>query len=122
MRKYLLLTVALTSGCASLATPDDWTKADNRRQIAYFSALAADAVTTARIHQRPGLKEDSPIARVFIGKHPEPAETYIAAALLGLGHYWLVRRMKPERRKLLQSLTIAGHSLAARQNCDNGLC
>lgn len=110
------------SGCASLQPPADWTAADTRRQLAYSAALAADAITTGRIHDHPNLVEGSPIARMFLGKRPEPAETYVAAALLGLGHYWLSRRMKPERRKIFQYFAFGAHTLATRQNCDNGLC
>ena len=122
MKTLAVLAAVMLCGCASFKPPENWTKADTRRQIAYSSILALDAATTARMHERPGLKEGSSMARIFIGKHPEPTEVYVASALLGVAHYWLMRRMKPERRRILQWFTIAAHAQAVRQNCNNQLC
>lgn len=121
-RYHLLLPVLFLSGCASFAPPKNWTKADTRRQIAYSTLLAFDATTTARIGERPDLIEGNPVTRAVIGSRPEPTETYAAAALLGLANYWIARRMKPERRRILHFAGIGTHVHAVRQNCDNQLC
>lgn len=122
MRKCLALVAALLCGCASFQKPDDWTTADTGRQIAYFSTLAADAATTTRIADHPGLEEGSPIARSLLGPQPDSTETYAAAVLLGLAHYWIGRRMKPNVRRVWQYVGITVHTQAVSQNCDNGLC
>ena len=117
----LALMLAAT-GCASLQAPENWSAADTRRQIIYGAALALDAATTSRIHEHPGMEERWPVARAVLGPQPDPTETYVVSALMGFAHYWIARRMKPERRRIFQYFAIGSHAAAVRQNCDSELC
>lgn len=120
MRWLAIIGVLLFAGCSSQPR-DDWTSADTRREMLYAVALAADTATTTRIHRHP-VSEAGLIPRAILGPKPDPTETIIASALVGLGHYWIARRLKLKHRKLWQYLPAGAHAVATSINCDNGLC
>lgn len=109
-------------GCAALAPPDDWTPRDTATEIAFQVVNAYDAHTTQRIHETPGLDEVSPLTRAVIGEDPEPSDTAIYFATVGLSHYLIARMLPKKWRPWFQGGTTALTLEAIKRNCDNGLC
>jgi hypothetical protein len=122
-RRLGLAVIALSmQACAMLQPPDDWSRRDTALEIAYQSINAADAVTTARIQNHPGLVEVNPIPRALLGPNPGTSETAVYFATVGLSH-WLISRALPKKwRTWFQAGTVAYSGDAVRTNCKNGLC
>jgi len=93
----LLLTLPIPSGAA------EWTPADTKREIAWQAIHVLDWGQTRYIVKHP----DEFFERNFIlGEHPSVGEVNTYFVLTGALHYWLMRRVEPETRKLLQWVTI----------------
>jgi len=81
----------------------EWSPADTKREIAWQAIHALDWGQTRYIAKHP----DEFSERNFIlGDHPSVGQVNTYFVLTGALHYWLMRRVEPETRKLLQWVTI----------------
>jgi hypothetical protein len=117
-----LTLAALVVGCSSFEPRDDWSSKDSARMMGLYAAIAADTVTTQRIQYRSDLIEGGRLASVVIGERPNTAETILYMAVMAYGYRALAKRLPPKWRRVIQWHGIADHSIATKENCDNGLC
>jgi len=81
----------------------EWTPADTKREAIWLGIHAVDWGQTRYIAEHP----DKFSERNFIlGKHPSVGQVNTYFVLTSALHYWLMRRMEPETRKMLQWVTI----------------
>ena len=114
-----LIVLAFTSGCAH---NDEWTRRDTVLQVGVTAFILADAITTAKIQDRPDLVEGNPVGHILLGPNPSSRDTYMYLGTWAISNY-LISRALPERwRKYWQSLAILGHGSAVVNNCDADLC
>lgn len=121
MKLLLALTTMLTSGCASLGH-SEWGPRDTVLEVGFQVLNALDSYTTQRIRETPSIEEVEPITRAILGAKPEPKETMVYFATLGLTHYLISRALPPRMRRYWQSGTIAYSASMVKRNCELGLC
>ena len=81
----------------------EWTPADTKREAIWLGIHAIDWGQTRYIAEHP----DKFSERNFIlGKHPSVGRVNTYFVLTSALHYWLMRRVEPEVRKMLQWVTI----------------
>jgi hypothetical protein len=109
--------IFLLLGCAS-----DWTEKDTKRQLFVSAVIVADAITTARIADSPGVYENGPIAKHALGPQPEGSDVALYFGAVLVGNY-VIATLLPERwRRHWQYWEIGVHGIAVYRNCQAGLC
>jgi len=86
------------------------------------AVLIADARTTARIHNRPGIYEKGPIARQVLGRQPSKRDTYTYFGSLIIFNYILARTLPPKYRRYWLGWETIVHGLSIKNNCELELC
>ena len=109
----LIPLMLLLMGCAH---SDPWTKRDTALQWTHTLVLAMDAVQTADIHNSPEIEEGG-FARYFLGKNPEPAETYTYFAASAVVSYLVTRALPAEWRPWWQGANITRVAYSIVNNC-----
>ncbi len=119
--KFSLIIALLffISGCAH---NDEWTRRDTAMQLGVTTALIADAITTARIQDHPGVYENGPWAKHVLGLQPDTSDTYQYFASVIVIDYLIARALPAKWRPYWQGWEMAVHSYAVKNNCENGLC
>ncbi len=117
-----LLAFASTAGCSTFTVQDDWSAKDDKRMMAVYASVAADAITTPRLGDRRGVKEGGQIASRVLGPKPDEGETLVYMAALSFGYRWLARRLPEKWRRVIQYGAIATHVAGTKETCDKGLC
>lgn len=118
MRLSVLGLAFLLFGCAS----DDWTRRDTALELAFLTALAADAYTTTQIQYHPNLRESNPVVRSLLGSRPETDDTWQLAITSGVAHYLISRALPEKWRTYWQVGSTLAVSAVVIENCDAGLC
>lgn len=121
-RLRLAVAALLLQGCAIMQAPDDWGARDTSLEVAFQIVNAMDATTTARIRDFPELEERSRLTHAALGPNPEPRETAIYFASVGLSHYLIARVLPKKWRPWFQAGSLVYIGEAVDDNCDNGLC
>lgn len=114
-----LLVLLLLTGCAH---SDPWTRQDTALQVGVTLALAADAVTTARIQETPGVWERGPITQPILGSQPDSNDVYLYFLTVAASDYLIARALPARWRPYFQSSMIGYYAYLIDSNCDRGLC
>lgn len=112
-RILILLMLCILSGCATTGP---------QRQALCWSAMAADAVTTARIQHDPHVVEKGHIAKELLG--PEPTSASTAAYFVGMGmlHYVIGLHLPEPWQERWQWACVVISTAYVINNCSVGLC
>ena len=109
-----LYLLASMQGCAH---SDQWTKTDTTMQLIVTAAYAADAFTTSRIQDCPGLREEG-LARHALGRQPSTSDTYLYFGTLAISNYFISRALPANWRPFWQfswSILHGGTAIANSQ-------
>lgn len=117
--RLIPIVACLLTACA---TNGEWTRSDTLRQSTYSAMIAADAVTTARIHEAPGVHEAAPITQSILGRQPDPSDTAVYFATVAITHWMISRALPPKWRRRWQIGGTVLHGHATYVNCGNNLC
>lgn len=114
--------VLATAKCSALdLVPENWTKADTARQIAYTAVLAIDAGQTADIKNHDDIAEQNPVAVAMIGENPTTGATAAYFVGAGIVHYAISASLKPKHRKVWQNVSLSFNSAIVANNFRIGL-
>jgi len=108
--------------CSALdLVPENWTRADTGRQVAYMAILAIDAGQTADIQNHDDLVEKNPIITGMFGENPTSGQT--AAYFIGTGitHYAISAMLKPKYRRYWQNVSLSFNGAIVANNFRLGL-
>jgi hypothetical protein len=110
------------NGYCTYQGPEQWTRADTRREVAYQIVNALDAIQTSMIRDRPDLVEGMPLTRAVLGAKPDLGDTALYFASMGVSHFIIARLLPPKWRAWYQSGTLAFSSYTVGRNCiEHGL-
>lgn len=115
------MLLPLLNGCAVLEPHGEWEPRDTALEVGYQIVNAIDARTTQRLADSP-YEELSTLTRAVLGPKPDPNETAVYFATLGLSHYLIARFLPPKWRKWFQAGTIGYQAILVERNCDLDLC
>jgi len=116
------ITTFYTVKCSALDfVPENWTKADTARQLAYMTVLAVDAGQTADIQNHDDLVEKNPVISGMFGDNPTSGQTAAYFVGAGVAHYAVSAMLKPKYRKYWQSVTLSLNTAVVANNYQLGL-
>lgn len=118
MTRLLPLVVLIASGCAH---QDEWTRRDTAMQLGVTGLVAYDAHLTANL-RNSGFEEVGPVARLVIGRSPDPADAYVYMASFALFYYLVSRSLPAKWRPYWQGFKMLDHAYGINQHCLDGLC
>lgn len=116
------VTTFYTVKCSAFdLVPENWTKADTARQVAYTAILAIDAGQTADIQNHDDLVEKNPVISGMFGDNPTSGQTASYFVAAGVAHYAVAAMLKPKYRKYWQTVTLSVNSAVVANNFNLGL-
>lgn len=118
----LIATLILSSSLLGCAHSDPWTTRDTWMQVGVTTMLVADAITTSRIQDAPGVYEAGPLASKVLGSQPSTSDTYLYFGTIIITNYFITRALPAKWRPYWQGWEIAVHGYAVHNNCSKGLC
>lgn len=121
-RKLVVVMLLKASALCGCASTDPWTREDTQWQLAYMTAIAADAYTTATIQHHDHIEEVGTIARPVLGAQPQTGETLVYFAAVAVAHYFIARRLPKKWRRWWQVGNAGYHGYLAIGNCTKFAC
>ena len=114
-----LIAIALLSGCAH---QDRWTGYNTALELTWQAANIADGIQTSRIHENPLIEEKNAFTVAILGRQPDPTETAMYFATLGISHFLISRMLPREWREFYQTGTAIYQVSTVYQNCQIDGC
>lgn len=117
----LVLTLLMLSGCAVLASPNDWTRTDTVAEIAWQTMNVVDYGQTKDIQRHPNLVEVNWLSRRVLGPNPGTRETFQLLLTYALGHYLVSKYLPVKWRPYWHGSSLAGKYITIKSNHALGL-
>lgn len=122
MKRFILIGSLLLSGCTALTKQPELERGELITEAVWQAINVADAITTARIHKTPGVREVNPVTSRVLGEQPDPDEVAVYFATVGLSHFLILKMLPPKWRKFYQGSTLAMGLATVDNNCQLDLC
>lgn len=122
LMKWLVVLSAFLTGCSVFQPHEEWRPRDTALEVGFQVLNVIDARSTQQIAASP-YEELTTVTRAVLGPKPDPGETAVYFATIGLSHYLISRALPPKWRKWFQAGTIVYSGVLIERNCgDLDLC